>query len=122
MRRKGHGQTEIAKKEGVTRQAVSKAIRSYERTLLTSLLGLARSIGGLVEWYDVGSGVLFGVVPQLDNRGFLILTDTSGDLRVFYATEQGGLPSEVGDIVRSAMGISLKNLAFKQVVDQLVGK
>ncbi len=84
LRRKGMTQSEIARKFGITRQAVSKSVKLHERDVMYRLLETAQTSSILVEWFDASRGILIGITPQLNDLPCLILMDERGKVRTFF--------------------------------------
>ena len=109
-------------KYDVSRQAVSKALKSSNMDFMADLLGLARSIGGLVEWVNEKSGLLVGIVPQLENRRFLVLINESLLPKVYYEQSNHLLPDEIRKSIKLALHLTLVSTDFDAVVKLLVSK
>ncbi len=126
MIRKGISQSEVARRVQVTRQAVNKAAKSFERDLLDSLLRFAQSLGILVEWYSVSHGVLVGIQPQLDNLLVLLIIDNHGNMNVDYDQDNRSEGQEekkkVLDLIQGALDLDLPATAtFEQIVNHIKG-
>ncbi len=88
LKRKGMGQSEIARQYGITRQAVSKSIKLMERDVLYRMLEYCRTSGVLVEWTNAGKGITIGIIPTLGGVACILVIDGNGSLRMFYDPER----------------------------------
>jgi hypothetical protein len=127
MIRKGTTQSEIYKETGISRQAVSKAIKSFERDLTVKLLEFAQSLGILVEWYSVSYGVLVGIQPQLDNLLVLLIIDNHGDMKVYYDQDkrEDGQKEKMKflNLIKEALNQDVPaNASFEQIVNHIRGR
>jgi len=125
--RLGKSQGEISQQQEITRQAVSKAIKSQERDILERMLNFAQAIGVLVEWYDVSLGILIGITPQLENRTCLIFIDDRNQVLVFYDQEgytSDKFPNEMAiDRINETLHTNLeKILGFKEIATKLTDR
>ncbi len=128
--RNGSTQAEVARLNGVTRQAVNKGVKLHERDVVLRLLDTARSIGVLVEWYDQKRGALIGISPQLGNLSCIMLIDDENEVRVFYDPKSARdrevrrrTIKEMTEVVRDAFGLRLSTkLKFREVLDEIIEK
>ena len=116
-------QSEIATKYGVSRQAISKALKLEERNIMYHLLEYARVSGILVEIVDEKNGILVGISPQLHDRGCIILVQNNGKMRIFYESDSNdNIPELIGNI-EEALNIKItysNNMKFADAVQTIV--
>jgi len=84
LRRKGMGQSEIARKYGVSRQSISKSLAAFERDVSLRLLEHAKASDALIEYYDPKKGLLLGFIPQVNNALYMLVIDSSNSIKAFY--------------------------------------
>jgi len=128
LARTGMSGSEIARRSGISRQAVSKAVSSQERDVLIQLLESARASRMLVEWTDGSRGVLIGTIPDLGNIVCLTIVDTDGGIQVFYDPDRiqddsrrGLTMGELRTILQACIGIEVQtDDGFEDILDRIV--
>lgn len=83
MRRSGMQNVSIATTLGITRQAVSQALRQMDEKIESSLREMARANRIQVEKIDVERGVLFGRSVPFQTRAYIFVSEKHG-MQVWY--------------------------------------
>ena len=119
--RLGSNQISLAEEYGVSRQAISKAVKKYEYKILVRLLALAQSIGALVEYHDQQRGLLIGQVVQLQHQIAILMVDTQDMIRVYYqsALENGDLRSFLSAL-KETINLDISSERPVETVEQLI--
>ena len=128
LRRKGMTQSEIARKFGITRQAVNKSMKLAERDVLYRLLDTAQTSGILVEWQNANKGVLIGITPQLGNLGCVMVLDAGNKIRIFYdqtgskdAKVRARVMRELDEVLNKTLGLRVDpKMEFKHLIKLIV--
>lgn len=118
LSRKGSSQVDIANKFGVSRQAVSKAIKAQEHKVLISMMELAKTIGALIEWHSYRLGLLIGQIPQLHNNPCIILVTTHDDLQVYYS--QSSVSQQLISLLKDLFGLDASLMSFQEIINAIV--
>ena len=88
LRFKGFSGSEMARKLGITRQAISKALRNVDAKILHSLNDSARAMGLAVTKVDVRRGILLGYNPQTKTKTMVFYLPKSG-IQVWFQHKGG---------------------------------
>ena len=86
MRRSGMQNVSIANTLGITRQAVSQALRQMDEKVESSLREMARANQIRVDKIDVERGVLFGRSIPFQTDAFIFVSEKHG-MQVWYEHE-----------------------------------
>ena len=129
LRRKGVTQAKMARMLGISRQAVSKAVKLQSAEVLSGLLEFAGSAGVVVEWTDTQRGLLVGSNPQLGHTACIVLMDDKGRIRTFYdqsRSRDAGVKRKVMADLRTALKESMvvymePRASFKEIVETVMG-
>jgi len=78
LRFKGLRGSEIAKMLGITRQAISKALKNADSKIIKTLNENARMMGLAITSIDVEKGILLGYHPQMKTRTMLFYLPHTG--------------------------------------------
>ncbi|MCD6514750.1 MAG: hypothetical protein J7L07_07480 [Candidatus Odinarchaeota archaeon] len=78
--------SEIAKKLGISRQAVSIYFRQAKTKMTEILLDLAESIDAEILKLDVAKGVLIGRIRQINEKVYLIYVPRVGPCTIYEST------------------------------------
>lgn len=78
LRFRGSSGSEIARKLGITRQAISKALKNVDTKILQTLNDNARMMGLAVTSVDTGRGILLGYHPQTKTKTMVFYLPKSG--------------------------------------------
>jgi hypothetical protein len=86
LRRKGMGQSEIARKYGVSRQVVSRSISRFEKEISKRFLEFSDISAILIDYYDKEKGFMVGNIIPINELSCFILVDDSNKFKVYYDT------------------------------------
>ena len=86
LRFKGLSGSDIAKRLGITRQAISKTLRNVDAKILQALNDSARAMGLAVIKVDVRRGLLLGYNPQTKTKTMVFYLPKSG-IQVWFQHE-----------------------------------
>ena len=83
--------SEIAKKLGISRQAVSIYFRQAKTRMTEILLDLAESIDAEILKLDVAKGVLIGRIRQINEKVYLIYVPQIGPCAIYESAIKTGI-------------------------------
>jgi predicted transcriptional regulator len=86
MRRRGTANIAIANLLGISRQAVSKALRSIDGKIEAALRDMAQANRIQIETIDVGRGVLAGRSVPFQTNAYIFVSERHG-MQVWYEHE-----------------------------------
>jgi hypothetical protein len=130
LRRKGHSQSEIARKFNITRQSISKSVKVIERDVAIRLLESAQMSGILPQYYDEVMGILIGTIPPLGNIKCILIIDNQNNSKLFYdpssnpdMRSRDEFIEDLKETLNSITGTnSFKKLSFEDCIDLIISK